>query len=330
MPEVSKVILDGVTIMDVTQDTINSTNTLTGFTGHKNDGVSFTGSYTPMGMTITDVVEQDGGTIRTITGTEISGTKQITENGTYDVSQYASADVSVSGGATFPDTLKINVFNDGTDATSVQIQYVIIDNGYVRTATENIMVNGTETISVPSGKNEIRLSAVSTSSSNMYSLNLSVVVGDGTATISMLSNKDGILTYTPTSSNDEINVTIGYSTGYFNTVTITNNTSALITVPNYRYDSASGKVLLSGTALTTSAGTKAYSFPVASGTNYCLLNIRTSATKPAVTITSDYAELIGSITYGNYIHNLCLIPKAGTASADLPDTIPITVSEVTE
>ena len=96
MPEVSKVILDGATIMDVTQDTVNASNTLTGFTGHKNDGASFTGSYTPIGMTITDVVEQDGGTVRTISGTEITGTKQITENGIHDVSSYAFAEVNIA------------------------------------------------------------------------------------------------------------------------------------------------------------------------------------------------------------------------------------------
>ena len=106
----SKVIVNGTTVMDVTQDTVNANNTLTGFTGHKNDGASFTGSYTPIGMTITDVVEQDGGTVRTISGTEIIGTKQITENGTHDVSSYAFAEVNVnSGGLSWDDLLSGNI-----------------------------------------------------------------------------------------------------------------------------------------------------------------------------------------------------------------------------
>jgi len=41
---ISKIILNGTTQMDLTQDSVNSTNTLYGETGHKNDGTSFTGS----------------------------------------------------------------------------------------------------------------------------------------------------------------------------------------------------------------------------------------------------------------------------------------------
>ena len=45
----SKVIFNGTTLMDVTSDTVDAANLLTGYTATKNDGTSITGSYTPSG-----------------------------------------------------------------------------------------------------------------------------------------------------------------------------------------------------------------------------------------------------------------------------------------
>lgn len=71
----SKVILNGTTLIDVTQKTVDASNLLSGYTALKNDGTNVTGTYaTP------------------------SGTLSITENNTYDVTNYASVDVNVSGG----------------------------------------------------------------------------------------------------------------------------------------------------------------------------------------------------------------------------------------
>lgn len=41
---ISKIILNGVTQMDVTQDTVASDNLLSGFTATKNDGTKISGS----------------------------------------------------------------------------------------------------------------------------------------------------------------------------------------------------------------------------------------------------------------------------------------------
>ena len=42
---ISKVILNGVTQIDLTQDTVNAASSLSGVIGHGADGESFTGSY---------------------------------------------------------------------------------------------------------------------------------------------------------------------------------------------------------------------------------------------------------------------------------------------
>lgn len=62
------------------------------------------------GVIISDTTDSHGGTIRTITGTQISGTKSITTNGVQDVTSYASVNVQVpsSGGTEFIVTLSKN------------------------------------------------------------------------------------------------------------------------------------------------------------------------------------------------------------------------------
>lgn len=75
---ISKIILNGVTQMDLTGDTVAADKLLSAYTAHGADGEPITG-------TSTAIVP--------------SGTKSITENGTgIDVAQYASVDVAVSGG----------------------------------------------------------------------------------------------------------------------------------------------------------------------------------------------------------------------------------------
>lgn len=75
---ISKIILNGVTQMDLTGDTVQADKLLQSYTAHGADGNPITGTSTAIVPT---------------------GTLSITANGTgIDVTQYASVDVAVSGG----------------------------------------------------------------------------------------------------------------------------------------------------------------------------------------------------------------------------------------
>ena len=72
----SKILIDGVGI-DLTQDTVAANKMLSGIKAHDSNGDSITGN------------------IQTWTGTQASGVKSITANGTHDVTEFASAAVNV-------------------------------------------------------------------------------------------------------------------------------------------------------------------------------------------------------------------------------------------
>ena len=76
----SKIILNGVTQIDLTQDTTQADKTIQGYTGHQNDGTGFTGSYVPSGG--------GGGTYQSktvsVTPTESAQTQTVSPDSGYD------------------------------------------------------------------------------------------------------------------------------------------------------------------------------------------------------------------------------------------------------
>jgi hypothetical protein len=48
----AKVTLNGVTLIDLTSDTVSSDNLLSGYTAHRSDGEIITGSYVPAGVSL--------------------------------------------------------------------------------------------------------------------------------------------------------------------------------------------------------------------------------------------------------------------------------------
>ena len=121
----SKVILNGTTLMDVTQDTVAADKLLSSYTAHNAAGVQITGTATAGGeVTITEV-QNTTGTTGVIDGdAAILTTKTITQNGTYaassdNVDGYSSVTVNVSGGT--PSATQHTIYFEFSDNTNTTI-----------------------------------------------------------------------------------------------------------------------------------------------------------------------------------------------------------------
>ena len=97
---VNKVELaDGTTLIDISDSTVTAADVLNSkyfydASGQKQQGTATGGGSG--GIVISDTTDAAGGTVRTITGVQISGTKSITANGTgIDVTEYAAVNVAV-------------------------------------------------------------------------------------------------------------------------------------------------------------------------------------------------------------------------------------------
>ena len=107
---VSKVTLNGTTLIDVTQDTVNANSLFAGVTATGADGVKVTGTYTPQpsgAVVITHEQDSNGGTIETIAVADGGITAQpvtFTSDGTYTApSGTAYSQVTVSTDVTVAD-----------------------------------------------------------------------------------------------------------------------------------------------------------------------------------------------------------------------------------
>lgn len=78
----------------------NSTKVLKTIGKYMEDDITLVDISEGQGIVITDELDSHGGTIRHINGIVISGAQNITENGTYDVTEYASVDINVPTGGT--------------------------------------------------------------------------------------------------------------------------------------------------------------------------------------------------------------------------------------
>ena len=134
---ISKVIFNNDTLMDVTQDTVESSKLHSGYTATGADGQPISGSYVaPLQQTKTatpttsqQTISPDSGyllssvTVNAIPSEYIipTGTVSITDNGTVNVTQYASANVAVPTGT------------DVHDATATQDEICLGKTAYIAT-----------------------------------------------------------------------------------------------------------------------------------------------------------------------------------------------------
>lgn len=121
---VNKVVYDGTTLIDLTDSTLSDPSELaTGVTAYTRAGTKITGTGGGGSITVVDTPDGHGGTIRSITATNVTTLveKTITENGTYDPGDddadgYSSVTVNVSGGGGTPvERSDVNFYDyDGT------------------------------------------------------------------------------------------------------------------------------------------------------------------------------------------------------------------------
>ena len=132
---ISKIILNGVTQMDLTQDTVAASNLLQNYTAHGADGEAILGAAS-------------GG----ITPT---GTISIDDDGTYDVTNYASADVAIDYVAK---TVPMTVVNHSAEVVTVLYPFnnnVVATSGtnagYISTLASSMTSGSTKTFRMPKG-----------------------------------------------------------------------------------------------------------------------------------------------------------------------------------
>ena len=77
----NKVTVNGTTYIDLSQDTVSDASHIKyGYTGHLNDGTQVTGTLASGGVVISDTLDENGGTIRTITTVETPVSLQTKSN----------------------------------------------------------------------------------------------------------------------------------------------------------------------------------------------------------------------------------------------------------
>lgn len=138
---VNKVNLaDGTSIIDISDTTAVAADVASGKYFYAASGEKVQGTASGGGaVVITDETDSHGGTIRTITGVVISGTKQITSNGTgIDVAEYATVDVAVPGASL---QAKTNI-NPTTTSQTIEA-----DNGY--DGLSSVQINAMPSMTLP-------------------------------------------------------------------------------------------------------------------------------------------------------------------------------------
>ena len=212
------------------------------------------------GVIITDTTDANGGTIRTITATEISGTKTITANGTgIDVTSYAAVDVAVP--ATTPSLqAKTNI------SPTTSSQTIEADSGY--DGLSSVQINA-----MPSGS----VTAPSTISGS------SATVSTGTNTLTLSKT----VSVTPTVS------TAGYvSSGTAGNSSVSLTASVTTKAATTYHPSASDQTIASGTYTTGAQTIKAVTL-----SNLTAANIKSGVTVKVGDSTDD--DCVTSVT-GTY------------------------------
>ena len=225
---VNKLVVNGVTKLDLSGDTITADKLASGYTAHDASGAPIIGSATVGKIIVSDVADSHGGTIRTITTVDevYLGTKTIDQNGTYsassdDLDGYSSVTVNVPSSQPTLQTKSVNPSEssqtvepdsgyDGLSSVSVgAIGSSYVGSGVSRKSSSDLTASGA-TVTAPAGYYESAATKTIASGSTTVSQTL-------TPTPSISVSSSGLIT---ASINTTVGVTPSVTPGYIESGTL--------------------------------------------------------------------------------------------------------------
>ena len=193
---------------DVSDTTAAASDVASGKYFYTAAGVKTAGTASGGATTIVDTTDSHGGTIRTITtGNVISGTLQITSNGTYNVSSYASAEVSVSGGSTDRVPVTVHQYSSSYGSYGLVTAYAASNAAYMSRAYVSNYATA-QTVYLPPSANGKGLLFLSSFGNSSYYI---VCHSSSTGTTCLTQGTSGQTVIVECEPNATVEVYVGYS-----------------------------------------------------------------------------------------------------------------------
>ena len=145
---ISKIILNGVTQMDLTQDTVDAESSISGVTGHQNDGTTFAGGISTVAQGVPSISVNTSNGLITASVTQSAG---IVTSGTTS----ATSQLSTVAGTTITPTESEQTAVAANKYTTGAVKVKAIPSTYVGTgistkSSGDLTVNGV-TVTAPAG-----------------------------------------------------------------------------------------------------------------------------------------------------------------------------------
>ena len=229
---ISKIILNGVTQMDLTQDTVDAESSISGVTGHQNDGTTFAGGISTVAQGVPSISVNTSNGLITASVTQSAG---IVTSGTTS----ATSQLSTVAGTTITPTESEQTAVAANKYTTGAVKVKAIPSTYVGTgistkSSGDLTVNGA-TVTAPAGYY-----------ANNATKSVTTMTLPTSTSSSATSGYTSKATIARSTSDQYINIAPGYnSAGGYYKISATPNGS--VTAP--------ASITGTGASITTSSGT---------------------------------------------------------------------------